>query len=333
MLFRSSLEILKSSDWFDIPSDGLQGKRFGVIIVNPKEGDAMEIAAFRKDITKGRNPKVKVGVSIEDDVKRRDLTFNALFYDMDSKEVVDLVGGVSDLENKIIKMVGNAMDRIKEDPLRILRVFRFASKYGSELTDEIIEAIKKNNKLELVVDDELQRVSQEAILVEFEKAWKKAKDFTQYLKFITEFEMWNEIFPGVAINTDVKPTTDFVVMLAQLFSKTKKKDLRNFLVEKLKFPDKPGTKTASKVDFLLKVKKMKKDDVIDFYKGFKRLHMDKGTISEFYRVFGLEDKYFWAFLKFEPIANTKDLIKQGFKGVELGAEIDRVNKEAFEKLL
>ena len=67
----------------------LQGKAFGVVVVfTDDQPEGMEIATFREDVSKGRNPEVKLGVTIEDDVKRRDLTYNALFYDLDTKELV-----------------------------------------------------------------------------------------------------------------------------------------------------------------------------------------------------------------------------------------------------
>ena len=119
----------------------LQGKAFGVVVVYTEDEPAgMEIATFREDVSKGRNPEVKLGVTIEDDVKRRDLTYNALFYDLGKREIIDLVGGISDWENKITRMVGDPLERIDEDSLRILRAFRFASRYGTPLSDDLVMA-------------------------------------------------------------------------------------------------------------------------------------------------------------------------------------------------
>ena len=96
-----------------------QGKNFGVLrIFTEDEPLGHEIATFRKDISKGRDnkgddEKVEIGkhITIEDDVKRRDLTVNALFYDINNKQIVDLVGGVKDIENNIIRSVGNPVER------------------------------------------------------------------------------------------------------------------------------------------------------------------------------------------------------------------------------
>jgi tRNA nucleotidyltransferase/poly(A) polymerase len=82
----------------------LQGKAFGVVVVfTDDQPEGMEIATFREDVSKGRNPEVKLGVTIEDDVKRRDLTYNALFYDLDNKEIADLLLVMDTLFIKILK--------------------------------------------------------------------------------------------------------------------------------------------------------------------------------------------------------------------------------------
>ena len=109
----------------------LQGRAFGVVVVFTDEvPEGMEIATFRSDIYDGklgksRNPDVKF-TTIDQDVLRRDLRINGLFYDLDKKEIVDLVGGIDDIKNGVIGMIGDPDLRIKEDPLRILRAIRMA---------------------------------------------------------------------------------------------------------------------------------------------------------------------------------------------------------------
>jgi len=109
----------------------LQGKAFGVVVVYTEdEPSGMEIATFRSDVYDGklgmtRNPDVKF-TTIDQDVLRRDLRINGLFYDLDKKEIVDLVGGIDDIKNGVIGMIGDPDLRIKEDPLRILRAIRMA---------------------------------------------------------------------------------------------------------------------------------------------------------------------------------------------------------------
>jgi tRNA nucleotidyltransferase/poly(A) polymerase len=117
-------EMMAKANFKTLPT----GKAFGVINVFTSEGE-YEIATFRSDETKGRNPEVKLGASIETDAARRDLRINALYYDIDTKEIIDLVGGVEDLKNGTIQTVGNPQQRFEEDPLRILRFFRFFNRF------------------------------------------------------------------------------------------------------------------------------------------------------------------------------------------------------------
>lgn len=105
----------------------LQGEAFGVVVVfTDDQPEGVEIATFRQDISKGRNPEVKLGVTIEEDVTRRDLTINGMFFDLRTRKIIDLVGGYTDLKNGVIRMIGDPKLRIEEDPLRILRTLRFA---------------------------------------------------------------------------------------------------------------------------------------------------------------------------------------------------------------
>ena len=96
---------------------GEVGHQFGVVIVNvPSDPAGVEVATFREDIGKGRRPDAVEYSTIDKDVLRRDLTINALLYDMGTEEVVDLVGGLEDIKNSKIRTVGVAADRFAEDP-------------------------------------------------------------------------------------------------------------------------------------------------------------------------------------------------------------------------
>lgn len=118
-------EIMNKAGFKTLPT----GKAFGVINVFTKDNE-YEIATFRSDETKGRKPEVKIGASIESDAARRDLRINALYYDIDTREIIDLVGGLDDLKNGTIQTVGNPQERFEEDPLRILRFFRFFCRFN-----------------------------------------------------------------------------------------------------------------------------------------------------------------------------------------------------------
>ncbi len=120
------------------------GALFGVIIVR-KFACEVEVATFRSDgaYTDGRHPiAVTFGTETED-AYRRDFTVNALFYDPDADRVIDYVHGCEDLQARIIRTVGNPIDRFGEDHLRMLRAVRFAAKLEFEIAPDTLNAITR----------------------------------------------------------------------------------------------------------------------------------------------------------------------------------------------
>ena len=119
------------------------GARFGVILV--LEDDAQcEVATFRSDdaYVDGRHPSAVHFGSAELDAQRRDFTINALFQDPESGRVIDFVGGEADLRAGVIRAIGNADARIKEDRLRMLRAVRFAARFGYTIEPGTMAAIR-----------------------------------------------------------------------------------------------------------------------------------------------------------------------------------------------
>ena len=179
------------------------GKSFGVVIVG-----GHEIATFRKDIGKGRRPDSVDFTDIRGDVMRRDLTINALFYDIGKSEIVDLVGGIKDLKKKKIRTVGNATARFDEDPLRKLRALRFAGSVGGKMHKDTWNALVKS--------PDLSGVSAERIRDEFVKGIKKAKSVPSYLKMIKKLGMFKQIFPGLNILDSTHKTNDYKLQIAYM---------------------------------------------------------------------------------------------------------------------
>ena len=310
----------------------LQGKAFGVVVVFTKDQPmGMEIATFREDVSKGRNPEVKLGVTIEDDVKRRDLTYNALFYDLDKKEIVDLTGGREHLNQGITQMVGDPTERFDEDSLRILRAFRFASRYGHPLHKATEKAIEKRKQLENIDPEsgEMKRISQERIWEEMCKSWKQAKDYRNYLQFFTKFDMWSEVFPGSNINTELVDSKDFVVVIANLFKNENPDGLEKRLVQDYKIE----SETATKVVFLIRLLELTPDTAFDLHKSKLQCHIEDKTILEWLRVLGINDPIKIKFVEYKPTTSAQELMSQGFKGKSLGDEIKRIEIEKFKSML
>ncbi len=99
------------------------------------DGEGYEVTTLRRDIeTDGRHAQVIFGTDWTEDAKRRDLTINALYADA-SGNVIDLIGGLPDIETRTVRFIGDAATRIAEDYLRVLRFFRFFAYYGSGRPD------------------------------------------------------------------------------------------------------------------------------------------------------------------------------------------------------
>ena len=179
------------------------GKQFGVVVVG-----GHEIATFRKDIGKGRRPDAVDFTDIKGDVKRRDLTINALFYDIGKGQIVDLVGGIADLKKKKIRTVGKAEDRFDEDPLRRLRAVRFAGSVGGKMTKDTWAALKKNS--------DISGVSAERIRDEFIKGVTKAKNVPNYLKMLRTLGMFKQIFSGLSVSPSSKKTNNYKLQMADM---------------------------------------------------------------------------------------------------------------------
>lgn len=107
----------------------------------------VEVTTFRADgeYIDGRRPEsVSYSKTIEEDVSRRDFTINAMALNLNDYSFVDLFGGICDLDNKVIKTVGEPTQRFREDGLRIMRAVRFASRFNFEIEPQTFEAMKSS---------------------------------------------------------------------------------------------------------------------------------------------------------------------------------------------
>lgn len=139
------------------------GIQHGTVTVM-RHGRGYEVTTYRVDgeYEDGRHPKeVTFTASLEEDLKRRDFTVNAMAYN-EEDGLVDLFGGRQDLERKIIRCVGEANERFEEDALRIMRAVRFSAQLGFTIEERTKEAIRGHA-------DRLRQVSAERIQVELTK--------------------------------------------------------------------------------------------------------------------------------------------------------------------
>jgi len=294
------------------------GRAFGIIKIITPERNEYEIATFRTDIGKGRRPERVEFATIEKDVARRDLTMNALFYDISNKEIVDYVGGIQDIENKVVKTVGNAKERFDEDRLRILRALRFAARFGTKLDKEADKAISDDNSLE--------GVSGERIRDEFLKGIKSAISPISFYQLIERYNLWEQIFPGLVVNKEYSETNDIPVALALLLQNNDAKAVA-IKLNKAKYT----VDEIRQVQFLLDFKNISPETALKLKKIYKISGLKDSSLEEFSDAIGLPSKITNAFINYNPSVSREDFPE--LSGKELGLAIIKKEKENFEKLI
>lgn len=313
------IKILKSGG---IPTIGEVGQQFGVVIAKtPSFAEGMEIATFREDIGKGRRPDAVEYSTIDKDVLRRDLTINALFYDIESEKVVDLVGGVADIQSNTIRTVGRAQERFDEDPLRKLRALRFAGRTGSKLEKNTAEAI--------ISDNSLKDISSERIRDEFKKSVESAKSAKFYLNMVSEFSLWGVMFPDVEINKTFLDTNSWLLQITQLFGDNPEELLKKEL-NKMSF----SNQEIDAIIFFKRFLELKPEEAFQLSKEWSISKLDKRLLLDFAKINRMDLKLVKAFLKYKPTTNGGQVMKEfGLKGPAIGDKIKEIETEKFKQLI
>ncbi len=167
--------------------------------VPPQEADklahrthAVEVATFRSDglYTDGRHPvEVTYSKDPREDVQRRDFTINGLLLDPISNQVLDYVGGLSDLHREIIRTIGAPEKRFGEDKLRMLRAVRFAARFGYRIDEETFAAIRR-------LAPEIHQVSRERVRDELTKMLTEGRARRAF-ELLDESGLLHEVLPEV----------------------------------------------------------------------------------------------------------------------------------------
>jgi tRNA nucleotidyltransferase/poly(A) polymerase len=295
-------------------------------------------------VSKGRDnksegPKVNLNVTVIDDILRRDLTCNALLYDINKKQIIDYVDGISDIQNNIIRAVGEPNKRFEEDRLRLLRTVRQTARSNAKLDKKTKEAIIADNRLNGIssIDD----VSQERVIEEFEKMRKyaeQAKDmpmFMYYLKLLDELKMFDQMFPTINITIPKKELPSFKneLIFPILFQNNHTNNkVINYMVLKLKIPYDIVKHFRYFTDFKADIKNYKNAPILAKAKKASNIHNnDLITYCEF---MSIDKQYYMPFLKYCRdgfITSGEEVIAQGFEGKERGDEIIRREIENYKK--
>ena len=299
------------------------GKSFGVINVFTDKGE-YEIATMREDSTTsdGRRPDSVKFTDIKTDVLRRDLTINALFFDIETHEVVDLVGGIEDIKNNVIRTVGVPEERFIEDKLRKLRAIRFAARFGSELDLKLDEALGK--------DSGLDGISGERIRDEFLKGIKSAKSIKQFLEMLDRYHLFNWIFKGLNVNKDFIEDRNVVVLIAILLRGNTEAVLNKEL-NNLKY----SVEEIKSITFLLSLLDLIPETAVALKRRQKNSYTSRHLIIDFANRMGLDLRLINTFLNFELSVTGEDVMRDfNLKpSKELGDKINEIEKDNFFKLL
>jgi len=233
------------------------GIKFGTVGVMIDD-TPVEVTSLRKDIKSedGRHPVVEFTDNWEVDASRRDLTINAVYAD-EKGNVFDYYDGIKDLEQGIVRFIGNPDQRIKEDYLRILRFFRFYSLFSKTPVDS--KALKAciDNK------DGLARLSAERIREELYKFLETPKA-AEIVKIMIDNGIWSSILP----KPDYLDKLDFLVQM------TEKTQLSNKFLRRLFAMYYPNKEMALNLATRLKMSKKQKEIFI----GFTEV---KATVADF----------------------------------------------------
>ena len=176
-----------------------------VTIMRGKEG--YEVTTYRIDgkYEDGRHPKdVTFTPNLEEDLKRRDFTINAMAYHHQTG-LIDIFQGIQDLQNQRLRCVGNPKDRFTEDALRILRAVRFSAQLGFDIDPKTEDAIRE-------IAPNLLHISKERIQMELTKLL--LSDHPDYIKMVFEYKIapylspaFASIFPDkISVGNDLPPT-------------------------------------------------------------------------------------------------------------------------------
>lgn len=168
------------------------GVEFGTVGVLDRDGAMHEVTTFRRDVkTDGRHAEVEFGVSLDDDLARRDFTINAIAYSPKTREVRDPFGGQRDLEAKLVRAVGNADARMREDRLRALRAIRFAARFEFAIETHTANAI-------VASAPHLGRLSPERVKQELDKTMEQVRCPSTALRIWKLSGAFATLLPGLA---------------------------------------------------------------------------------------------------------------------------------------
>ena len=294
-----------------------QGERFGVI-GSSIDKIKIEITTFRKDLytTHERLSEVEFNVPIEEDALRRDIPYNAMYYDIRGKKLFDYVNGIDDMKNKITRLIRDPVLRISEDKLRVLRVLRYACKYKHVIEENTINAIKNSD---------LNGISKERIYSEITLAFNNG-NFDVYLNYLEEFNLFQHVFPDLNVDYDrFIGSKHLIIYLAYIL---RNNDDIEPKLEALKY----DRRTINVIKFLLELVVFDPLKIVKYLKNKRQLDLDNETIlNEWINTMNLGEQQ-QKFTTYKSIITQEvvnKLMREGLSGKELAKKINEIEYNQF----
>jgi len=322
-----------------------KGEAFGVIsaVIDHEE---YEIATFREDgdYSDGRRPDSVSFSTPGKDAQRRDLTYNALFYDIHKKEIRDynlnqhgLGQGLDDIKNLVARPVGKARDRFQEDKLRIPRLVRFFSRFNpgdikNHLDQETLAGIQEFK--------DLVGVSPERIAAEFTSGLQKAANPVNYIKNYEATGLMPAVFPGLQVDLQdvdrIGNVKNIKAVLAWLLKKDNPTAVR-FQLNQLKY----SNDVSDAVAFLLRLFRFDTAQVAqllkqrDLYKQLNTPELQQQNrelifkdVQDFAKISG-QEKELNHFLNYQPTVRSQDYMH--LKGKAISSAMGAAESEAYQR--
>jgi tRNA nucleotidyltransferase/poly(A) polymerase len=303
------------------------GKSFGVVLVTIN-GEDYEIATFREDAKTGdgRRPDFVTFSTIDKDADRRDLTINALYYDLESKEVLDYHGGIQHLFSNRTVFVGDAKERIYEDKLRVMRFARFHCRVnagGPETVDKDTRDAIRETKLR-------PEISEERIRDELIKGILSALDVENYLRILEDMGLLQQAFLGLKVVTELPyKTKKPEAVVAQILRYNEPRKAKEKLNE-LKYT----VKEAEDIAFLIGIALWKNENqFVDFKRSQKRTSLGLELIRQYANLFAADKKLVqdMAAASYPTVRGEDVMAQTQLQGKALGDEMNRREVENFKQ--
>ncbi len=318
------------------------GIKYGTVTVL-LDGESFEVTTFRKDekYVDGRHPEnVKFTKNLEEDLSRRDFTINAIAFDPIDNKLVDIFSGQNDIKKKIIRTVGDPVERFTEDGLRPIRACRFSSQLGFEIEKNTLDAMPK--VLRMVKKVAIERVHDE--LVKILKTNKPSIGIdalyrTQILHlFIPELVALygvlqpeeyhkHDVYWHTLYACDAAPADNLIVRLAALFHDIAKPDCKDGMT--FYNHDKVGAKIVLKILKRLKFSNEITENVVNLVSHHMfnyQTSWSDAAVRRFIKRVGIHNVENLFALRRADIAAMKQKMNNDYL-VELHKRIEKVVKE------